>query len=64
MITLTIRESQFMLSNGTTEIPLSSDDFTLIQEGVIPARIRSALENSNVAEDELIRVARSSPLPE
>ena len=53
-----------MLYDGTTEIPLSPDDFTLIQEGVIPAGIRSALTDSNVAEAELIKVARSTPLPE
>jgi len=56
--------SSFVLTVGSTEVQLSPDDFTLIQEGVIPVGIQSALENSNVAEDELVRVARSTPLPE
>lgn len=56
--------NRFMLSDGTTEIPLSPDDFALIQEGVIPAGIKSTLTNSNVSDDEIIRVARSTPLSE
>jgi hypothetical protein len=64
--TLTIRPdaSSFMLTVGSTEVQLSPDDFSLIQEGVIPSGILSALENSNIAEDEIIKVARSTPLPE
>ena len=64
MVSISSKGSQFMLSTGTGEIQLTADDFTLIQEGVIPAGIRSALTDSNVAEAELIKVARSTPLPE
>ena len=56
--------SSYVLTAGSTEVQLSPDDFTLIQEGVIPAGIGSALEYNNVAEAELIKVARSTPLPE
>ena len=64
MVSLTPKGNNFALSTGTGEIQLTADDFTLIQEGVIPAGIKSTLANSNVSDDELIRVARSTPLPE
>ena len=63
-VSINLGTSFFVLTTGTTEIPLTGDDFALIQEGTIPAGIRSALTNSNVAEAELIKVARSTPLPE
>ena len=63
-VSINLGTSSFVLTTGTTEIPLTGDDFALIQEGTIPAGIRSALTNSNVSDDELIRVARSTPLPE
>ena len=63
-VSINLGTSSFVLSVGTTEIPLTDDDFALLQEGVVPAGIKSTLTNSNVSDDELIKVARSTPLPE
>ena len=64
MVTIRSEASLFVLTAGSTEVQLSRDDFALLQEGVIPTGIKSTLTNSNVSADEIIRVARSTPLPE
>lgn len=56
--------SSFVLTAGSIEIPLTREDFELLQDGIIPAGIKSVLANNNISEAEAIESIRSTPLPE
>ena len=63
-VSINLGTSSFVLTTGTTEIPLTREDFELLQDGTIPAGIKSVLANNNISEAEAIEVIRSTPLPE